>query len=721
MSNFKNFPEYRQLNQSDCGPTCLKIVSAYYGKHHDLNYLRKLCDIKSYGTSFNDLVNAGHQIGLRLTGVKATISQLLSDVKLPAILHFNQDHFVVVYKATKRKIFISDPENGLINFDYEDFKYKLNNEALILLLIDAVENKDDYFTKRGNNKLQFLASRLKNYKQFYARLSLALVILIAVQIALPFLTQSLVDYGIGQGDMRFINLIVFAQIFLIITVLFSKIIREQILLRISIGFTKNLLNEFVEKILQLPLKFMESKNIGDFIQRVKDHDRIQAFLNQMAFTLVFDLLSIAVFSSILAYFDIPTFLIFVLAFLLLLGWSSLFLKKQAILDQQLFRIDSEEQSQIVQLVNNCSEIKLNGSYNRRRLEWQKIQISNFKKELQVLNTEQRQYLGGLLIKDVSAIVIVFLSAKGVVDGSITFGTMLAIQFIVGSLSLPVSNLLNFINEYQKTSLSVERILDLLSEKPEVNSNQEYLQEFSASGLQLRNLNFCYSRDSVKILDNINLKIPKNKITAIVGQSGSGKSTLLKILLKLYQPTSGSVLISDCKLKNINTNLWQSKCGAVLQSGRLFDDTIERNITESKSNEPLDQKLLNEVVQLSQLGNFIDGLPLGLQTKVGENSSFISGGEKQRIMIARALYKKPKYLFLDEATSSLDSKNERLITHNIMESADDCTIVIAAHRLSTVKSAYQIVVIDNGKVLETGNHESLVAKKGAYYELLSNQL
>ena len=721
MFKTKTFPEYHQLNQTDCGPTCLKIIAAYYGRFLDLAYLRNICHQKSQGTSFANLTEAGKKIGLGLTGVRVTIEQLKNEVSFPVILHWNQNHFVVLYAMSNRKVRISDPELGLIDYPYNDFYQKWSHSKyMLILLAEPIETKIQVQELYSPSKLSFLLKILKPYKTFYLRLFLALIILLIAQITLPFLTQSLVDYGINIQDLGFIYLVVTAQVFLIIVMFLSKILREQILLRISIGSTKTLLKKMIAKILKLPLQVIESKNIGDYVQRVRDQDRIQNFLNQTVFSLFFDFMSIILFVSILAYFDMTIFMIFILSAGILFSWSLLFLKKQAILDHQLFKINSNEQSQIIQLVNNAAEIKLNGSHERHKFNWQALQVLVFRTELEILKTDQLQYQVGSFIKDLAGILIILVSALGVVNGRISFGTMLAIQFIVGSLSLPISTLLNFITEFQKTSLSLDRILDLINET-EDRSENEYLSEINCGSIKVCDLSFSYFPESPKILKKINFSIPKNKITALVGESGSGKSTLLKILLKLYHPTSGSIKISGHKLENIDSDAWQKKCAAVLQDGKLFNDTIERNITESKSNEIINHELLTSVITLCNLKDLIDGLPIGIQTIVGENASFLSGGEKQRLMIARAMYKEPSYLFLDEATSALDALNERTITDNILKSTHSCTIVVAAHRLSTIKLADNIVVLKNGEIVEQGNHEELLIQNGLYHNLLECQL
>lgn len=720
MFKFKTFPEYRQLDQTDCGPTCLKIIAAHYGKYLDLNYLRTISNKKSEGTSFANLAEAGKLIGLNLVGVRANISQLQKDVPLPAILHWKQNHFVVVYEVNKRYIKISDPQLGLVKYSISEFNKKWFPDNQLLLLIAETNHSFSQNKEVSNfNRYKFLLHHLKPYKGFSLQLGTALIILLIVQTILPFLTQSLVDYGINYEDLGFIYLIAIAQLFLILIMLLSKVVREHILLKISIGTSKSLLSEFINKILYLPIAFIESKSIGDYIQRVNDHDRIQDFLYEKVFTLFFDVLSILIFSSILAYFDANIFLVFFISITFVFLWSFVFLKKQAILDHELFKIESDKQSQTIQFVNNAIEIKLNGSYERRKFDWNKLQVLTHNTEVKALETDQLQYQGGLFIQDVSYIIIILISAKGVIDGTLSLGTMLAIQFIIASLSIPITKLLEFINDFQKASLSFNRIADLIKE-PHNDNVGSYIHNISPSSIKVKNLSFSYNNEK-QILKSLTFSIAEGKITAIVGESGSGKSTLLKILLKLYLPSKGSISISGGNLSTIKTETWQNMCGAVLQSGKLFNDTIERNITESKSNEIVDHKLLNKVIQLSNLKDLIENLPLGIQTKVGENASFLSGGEIQRLMIARAIYKEPEYLFLDEATSALDSKNEWEITKNILMEFRNKTIIISAHRLSTIKLADQIIVLKNGEIIEKGTHQTLVTSQGSYYELIKNQL
>lgn len=721
MFRFKTFPNYRQLDQTDCGPTCLKIIAAHYGKYLDIDYLRKISNKSREGTTFENLSKAGNEIGIQLNGFRITVDQLKDELPLPAILYWKQNHFVVIYEISKTYIRISDPEIGLVKYPINEFMVKWFLENTLLILVPEIQEQFSTNSESSVfNRYKFLFNHLRPYKKLSIHLGAALLILLIVQTLLPFLTQSLVDYGINYEDLNFIYLIAIAQIFLITIMLISKIIREQILLNISIGSTKSLLNGFINKVLNLPLSYIESKSIGDYIQRVNDHDRVQTFLYEKVFALFFDVLSISIFISILAFFDINIFIVFVVSITFVFLWSTLFIKKQARLDHELFNIESNKQSQTVQLVTNAAEIKLNGSFNRRKYEWNNLQVLNYKTEIKTLETNQLQYQGGLFILDISYIIIVLISAKGVIDGNLTLGTMLAIQFIIASLSLPVTKLLGFINEFQKASLSLNRITDLLKVEHDVSKN-EYLINIEPSTIVIKNLSFKYPSSNNQILKSLNFSIQKNKITALVGESGSGKSTLIKLLLKLYPATKGTISISNQNINAINTEYWRNMCGAVLQDGQLFNDTIERNITESNSNESINHDLLNKVITLSNLDKFIENLPNGMQTKVGENASFISGGEKQRLMIARALYKKPKYLFLDEATSALDSRNEEIITSNILNEFKNRTVVISAHRLSTIKLADEIIFLEHGEIMEIGNHKSLLNKRGAYYKLIKSQL
>lgn len=721
-----DFPVYRQLDQMDCGPSCLKMLTEFFGKKYDLEYLRQISFLQRDGASIGALSHALQLLGIESVGIKANLQELISEVPLPAIAHWEGNHFVVIYRTNRKFIFISDPAYGKVKYKHEEFVEKwIETESRqgILLLTEPTQQ---FFNgeppepeKKGG--LRFLLDYLKPHKKYINQVLLGLFIAATIQLMLPFLTQSLVDYGINYEDFSFINLILIAQLFLFITRSASEVIRDWILLYISTRVNIQMLSDFLEKLIGLPIAYFESKTTGDFMQRIYDHQRIDEFLTGRGLSIPFDILSILVFGLVLSYFSSTITIIFVLGTTLFFSWSLLFMKKKEILDNQLFDLNRKDQSLFLQIILGVSEIKLNNSEKRRKWEWEGNQKNLFRLKSRILRVGQTQMKGGRFITEFTSILIMFWSAKEVITGEITLGTMLAIQFIIGSLALPVSNMVDFLSDYQSAILSFNRLSEVHNQTPEENF-RKYDVAFTTGDIQLKDLVFRYGEPSVApVLKNLNITIPQGKVTAIVGASGSGKTTLLKLLLKFYNPTRGFIKVGEEHLEDVSAALWRSKCGTVMQDGCLFNDTLERNITESQPDIPIDRKLFRKALEIVNLTDFIENLPLGFQTKIGENGQLLSGGEKQRVLLARAIYKDPDYLFLDEATSSLDSENERIITENLTSFCKGKTVVIIAHRLSTVINADQILVMKRGEVVERGNHQELLSNKGAYHNLIKNQL
>lgn len=720
-----NFPNYRQLDQMDCGPACLKIVTKHFGQEYNLEYLRKISHLRKGGVSMAGLSEALETIGIEAIGIRSDLMELVRDVPLPAIAHWENNHFVVVYQTSKKFIYVSDPATGLIKYRHAEFiekwSGKQNGEGILLLLepnhnFNSVPEQDNERTG-----LAYLYKYLLPFKSYIGQLCLGLFLASIIQFLLPFLTQSIVDYGIDYGNIGFIQLVVIAQVFLFLTRLASELIRDWLLLHMSTQINISMISDFLDKLLLLPITYFHSKTTGDFMQRIYDHQRIEDFLGGRSLSIAFDFFSILVFAIVLWYFNMDVLMIFMAGTILFMGWTLLFLKKKAILDHKLFNLNRKDQSLLIQLITAVREIKLNGSELRRKLEWKKVQGSLYRLKIKILRIDQFQLKVGSLLNEMTSILIIFWSAKAVVSGEITLGTMLAIQFIVGSLSIPISNTLDFIVGLQRATLSLKRLSEVHSLKLEAQANNA-ANTIGIGDITITNLDFGYGEGvSPKVLDDINISIPQGKITAIVGHSGSGKTTLLKLLLKLYEPRNGNIKIGKENLKWLNTKKWREVCGAVLQNGTLFNDTLERNITESRANKPTDRKRLIDAVALANLTELVDNLPLGYETHIGEHGSLLSGGEKQRLLIARAIYKNPHYLFFDEATSALDAKNEKVITDNLSSFYKGKTVVIIAHRLSTVRSADQIYVMHKGKIVEKGHHLQLVEQNGIYHQLVMNQL
>ena len=720
-----NFPNYRQLDQMDCGPACLKIITKHFGQEYNLEYLRKISHQQKGGVSMAGLSEALATVGIEAIGIKSDLMELVHDVPLPAIAHWESNHFVVVYQTSNKFIYVSDPAVGLIKYRHEEFIEKWSgkhNGKGVLLLLEPNHNFNNVPDQgRDRTGIAYLYKYLLPFKSYIGQLCLGLFLASIIQFLLPFLTQSIVDYGIDYGDISYIQLVVIAQVFLFLTRLASELIRDWLLLHMATQINISMISDFLDKLLLLPISYFHSKTTGDFIQRIYDHQRIEDFLGGRSLSIAFDLFSILVFGIVLGYFNMDVLMIFMVGTLLFMGWTLLFLKRKAILDHKLFSLNRKDQSLLIQLITAVREIKLNGSELRRKLEWKKVQGSLYRLKIKILRIDQVQLKAGSFFNEMTSILIIFWSAKAVVFGEITLGTMLAIQFIVGSLSRPISNTLDFIVGLQRATLSIKRLSEVHSRKPEVPTINR-TNNIVIGDIAITNLDFRYGEgSSPKVLEDITLTIPQGKITAIVGHSGSGKTTLLKLLLKLYEPSNGNIKIGKENLKWLNTKKWREVSGAVPQNGTLFNDTLERNITESRANKPTDRKRLMEAVAMANLTELVDNLPLGYDTYIGEQGILLSGGEKQRLLIARAIYKNPDYLFFDEATSALDAENEKVITDNLRSFYKGKTVVIIAHRLSTVRSADQIYVMNKGKIMEKGNHPQLVEQKGIYHQLIMNQL
>lgn len=729
----RKFPFHKQLDLMDCGPTCLKMIADFYGKSYDIDFLRGLTYITKSGVSLGGIAEAAEIIGFNTLGVLVDFETLKDEVKLPCIVHWRQRHFVVVYKISKKYVYIADPGYGLTKYTIEEFikawtqgsKTESEKEGYLLTLDTTPEfYKNDSQEKRKYG-FKFLFFYFRPYKRYIYQLMLGLIIGSLLQLIFPFLTQSVVDYGINYQNINFVYLILIAQLTLFISRSSVEIIRSWLLLHMTSRININLISDFLMKLMRLPIAYYDSKNTGDIIQRISDHQRVQSFLSSTTLNTVFSFFNLIIFGIILAYYSWKIFWIFMGGSIAYIGWTLLFLKQRAELDYKTFDQASDNQSNIYQLISGMQEIKLNGSERRRRWEWEAIQIKLFKISIKGLSLSQMQNLGGKFFNEIKNIFITFVAAKAVIDGELTLGMMLSTQYIIGQLNLPISNFITFIQSGQDAKISVQRLAEIHNKDEEdqdqrLATNKEFIPENKT--IHINNGSFRYGgRKSLMILKDINLSIPEGKVTAIVGHSGSGKTTLLKILLKFYQLREGTIDVGGQKLDTINTKLWRTACGAVMQDGFIFGDTILRNITESNSDEPVDRERLMKAIKIANLEGFISRLASGLNTKIGASGIGTSGGEKQRILIARSVYKNPDFLFFDEATSALDADNEKIIMQNLEEFYKSKTVVIVAHRLSTVKKADQIILLENGEIKERGVHKELIDLKGAYYTLIKNQL
>lgn len=723
----KKFPHYKQTEAKDCGPTCIKIIAKHYGKIINTQQLRTLSETTREGSSLLGLSEAIEKMGFRSLGVKLTFIKLL-EASLPCIVHWNKNHYVVVYKIKKGVVYISDPAHGLITYAKDEFiKHWIGNnadenteEGIALLVEPTPLFYKEEFDEEELFGFSFIFKYLFKYKKFIVQLIVGLLAGSLLQLILPFLTQSVVDVGIKNQDLNFIYLILFAQLFLYIGKASLEIIRSWILLHLSTRINISLISDFFIKLMKLPISYFDARMTGDLLQRINDHKRIERILTTSSLTILFSLFNLVIFSFVLGYYSIQILGVFVLGSVLYIAWVLFFFKKRKELDYKRFSQVSQEQSKVIELINGMQEIKLHNAERRMRWNWEYVQARLFKISTKSLALEQTQSVGSNFINEIKNMFITILSAKLVIDGEITLGMMMAISYIVGQLNAPVTQLISFMRDVQDAKISLERLGEIHNMEDEEKEGDEKVTNIPENAdIILKNISFRYTGGLEPVLKDVSFTIPANKTTAIVGISGSGKTTLMKLLLRFYELDKGEILVHNFNLKNISQKVWRANCGVVMQEGYIFNDTIAKNIAIGE--DYVDTKKLLHAVDVANISDYIDGLPLGYNTKIGNEGSGLSTGQKQRLLIARAVYKNPKYLFFDEATSALDANNEMVIMKKLDTFFSDKTAVIIAHRLSTVKNAHQIVVLDKGKIIEVGNHDNLIKRKGNYYHLVKNQL
>ncbi|MDR4951958.1 peptidase domain-containing ABC transporter [Chryseobacterium sp. ES2] len=726
----RKFPFYKQPDTKDCGPTCLRIVIKHYGKTIPLQQIRNLTETTREGSSMLGLSNAAENMGLKSLGIKINYKTLQEDVPLPCIVHWNKSHFVVVYKIDKNNtVYISDPSYGLITYNKEDFiknwigaNANETTEEGIALLLETTPQfyKSDWDeTKDKKSPLQFGLQYFAKYKSLIVQLSVGLLTGSIISLITPFLTQSMVDVGIQNQDLNFIYLVLIAQIMLFIGRIGIEVIRSWILLHLSARINISIISDFFIKLMKLPISFFDTRMTGDIMQRINDHTRIEQLLTSSSLNTLFSLVNLIIFSIVLLFYDYRLFLVYLAGAILYIGWISFFLKKRKELDYKRFSQISQEQSKVIELVNGMQEIKMHNAEKQKRWGWEFLQVKLFKLRIKSLSLEQWQSVGGNFINQMKDILVSFLSAKLVLSGNLTLGMMLSVQYIIGQLNSPLLQLVEFIRQTQDAKISLERLGEIHDKEDEENADEQYVSEIPQNDIEVHNMSFRYIGSSQFVFENLNLSIPYQKTTAIVGASGSGKTTLLKLLMKFYEPNNGEIKIANTNLKNISPKKWRDHCGVVMQEGYVFNDTIAENIAVGE--DFIDKQKLRKAVEIANVKDFIEGLPLSYNTKIGNEGVGISGGQKQRLFIARAVYKSPDYILFDEATSALDANNEKVIMENLEQFFRGKTAVVIAHRLSTVKHADKIIVLDKGKLVEEGNHTELVAKKGEYYRLVKNQL
>ncbi len=728
MKSSKKFPFYKQLDAMDCGPSCLRMVAKYYGKNYSLQFLRTRCFITNTGVSLQGISDAAESIGFRTIGVKITFKQLKEDVPLPCIVHWNQNHFVVVYKITKERVFVADPAHGLVIYSTDEFlkswisTRNYDDKDGIAL---ALETSPDFYNTKDEvhdkTKLSFFIRYITPYRRYIIQLILGMIVGTLLQLIFPFLTQAVVDTGISNRNLSFVTLVLIAQLTLMLGRVFVEFLRSWILLHISTRINISLISDFLIKLMKLPVGFFDSKKIGDIMQRIGDHSRIESFLTGSSLSTMFSLVNLVIFGAILAYYNLTILLVFLAGNLLYISWILSFMKRRRELDFKRFQTASDNQSNLFQLITGMQEIKLNNCEKQKRWKWERIQARLFRISIKGLALGQWQQVGSLAFSQTTNILITFLSARLVIEGKLTLGMMMSVQYIIGQISSPIEQLIGFMQAFQDAKISLERLGEIHQQKEEEPDEFERLTQIPEKhSITIENLKFRYgSPQSPLVLDSLNLVIPQGKITAIVGTSGSGKTTLVKLLLGFYPPVEGEIKIGETSLKNLNGKAWRQICGAVMQDGFIFSESIAENIAVGEDH--INHQKLLHAVKVANIQDFIESLPLSYNTKIGQEGSGISQGQKQRLLIARAVYKNPEFLFFDEATNALDANNERTIMENLNDFFKGKTVIIVAHRLSTVKNADQIIVLEKGKIVEQGSHTELTQLKGKYYELVKNQL
>ena len=719
------FPVEYQMDSHDCGPAALKIIAKHFGKYYSLQYLRDRCGITKEGVSLHDISVGAENIGLRTLAVKCDVNEVVNSVPFPAIIFWNNNHFVVVYHADKKRIYVSDPARGRVKYSHETFKQgwyqRGENQGVLLAVEPTVDFKETKAEKeQKRNSFLSILKYFTPYSHSFALIFVIMFIVTALQGVLPFISKAVIDVGIKTSDVNFINMILIGNISILLSVMVFNVLRDWILLHITARVNIALISDYLIKLMNLPVTFFENKLMGDILQRAQDHERIRSFIMNNSLSLIFSMLTFVVFAIILLIYNVVIFLIFLAGSALYVGWVLLFLNVRKKLDWEYFELLSRNQSYWVETVSAIQDVKINNYEKQRRWKWEEIQARLYHVNKRVLAITNMQNLGAQFIESIKNMGIVFFCAVAVINGDITFGVMISTQFIIGMLNGPLSQFISFVMGAQYAKISFLRINEIrqLEDEEELLSVGNTCILPNEKSITLSNVHFQYSANSPFVLKGIYLHIPENKVTAIVGGSGCGKSTLLKLLVRLYKPSFGDIKMDTMNVDAINLRQWRNLCGVVMQDGKVFSDTIINNIVLDADR--IDYDRLHEVCKIAQLEEEINAMPNGFDTTVGETGRGLSGGQKQRLLIARALYRNPKMLFLDEATNALDTINERKIVDALNNAFEHRTVVVIAHRLSTIQNADQIVVLDKGYIVEVGTHKTLMENKKRYYELVSSQ-
>lgn len=733
----RSFPIYLQYDATDCGAACVRMIAAWYGRQTSAEQVQQMCSVGRDGVSLLGICNALENIGFKTVAGKVALNDLAERALLPCILHWRQEHFIILYKVKKRHgnriFYIADPAKGLLELNDKDMHenwISTSSKGIDKGSALLAEPSGAFFkTNRSEgrqkmsirDKLSFLWAYFSKYKAFFLQLVTGLLVSSLILLSFPLLTQAVVDIGIEERDINFIWIILLGQMALLLGRTLIDFLRSRVILHISTRVNLSLISDFFIKLMKLPMSFFDTKLTGDIIQRLEDHRRVDQFLTIRLLDVSFAIIIFTVFGTVLVFYSWRIFLVFLAGTLLYALWMSIFLKRRRKLDYKYFERQVQSNEKTLQIIDTMQETKLHGAEHRRRWEWEDTQADLYEVNLEALRLQQTQSIGSILINETKNVFVTVVSATGVISGSLTLGMMLSIQYIIGQLISPVEKFIGAIYAWQDIDISLDRMNEIRRRQDE-NTSDRTVRSFSNEdrSIQIQNLSFRYEgiRDTL-VLKDVNLFIPHGKITAIVGASGSGKTTLIKLLLGYYLPTAGDILIGNESLSRYDIQWWRDRCGAVMQDGCIYSDSIAGNIAVAEDTPDITR--LRYAADMAGVSEFTDSLPLGFNTKIGDDGQGLSQGQKQRILIARAVYKNPDYLFLDEATNSLDAGNEYSITRNLETFYHGRTVVIVAHRLSTVRNADNIVVLDHGRIVEQGAHHNLISLRGKYYTLIKNQL
>lgn len=731
MIKFRSFPHYFQLSSNDCGHTCLQIICKYYGKYYDLEYIKRITGTNKAGVTAYDLIKASERLGYKSIPFSISYYKFRSLVPLPCIVHWQDSHFIVVYKITKKHVFVSDPAIGLKKMSLKEFAngwLKNNNSdnttkrGMVIVLEPTPAFYSDNTSSRNTSYidgLKYVWSYIKDYKKSIIHISILILLISFINSIFPILTQSIIDTGIPSRDYSFITLILISTIILSLSTAVADWIQQTIILHFSTRVKIRMISDYIKNLFKLPMSYFDSHLMGDIIQHNYDFDRIEASIMTSIFGALWGIIALVVFGSLLFIYDSVIFSIYIILSLVYITWILVFWSIRKRLDVKYFSYLSMNQSQWIELLARIIDIKSYNYGHYKRWQWERIQVKLYKSRIRLLHIEQIQKFGCTIINIINNALLIYLSVKSVISGEMTIGMLISVQYIIGQLTLPMSNIVNFITSSQLSYISYLRISEIEKiqlENQEITDTEDVM-DFKFD-LQIRHLSFRYTLNGPYVLKNISVVFPTGKVIALVGESGSGKSSLIKILSNLYKPTFGEVLIGNVNTNNISCVTWREHCGILLQESGLLKGTVTQNIIFGRE---YDKSKLIKAIERANIRQEIEKMPSSYDTMIGENGQGVSEGQKQRILFARAIYHEPEILLLDELTSSLDSNNEVSIISNIRTYFKEQTIVIAAHRLATIKSADIIIVLKSGCIESVGNHDYLIKNSKEYIRLFNHQL